>query len=278
MLEYELDDAALFADDFIPAPPVPPLALAYPNNLLALQEAESSVYAVLDLHRAWSGERAAADWLRVRREYGETYSWSATPCGPRFIHERGVKVDGCQTVILSVDLRCDCFRNGVKQRGETCECVGDLVYRHWCGCGHKSPVQEDENGAAEDAMDHLFPGWRELPLGPSWRFDGPPSGKDKAVKLWLAQAVKAGYSEEWLQAGGPVRTARGYGGGRHVPERTPWGGYDLGAYVDKQGRELPEDIARILGDQERRESQARREAKAKADVESGKTPVLKVGG
>lgn len=241
MLEFApADDLGLFAPEEIPEPPRPPVVLALPNNLLRLQEQAGDLVTVVQRWIDHNTERRAYSYQEVR-DQGPVYVWTPTVCGPK----SPLLSEICQPHILSVDLRCD---HSYRVDG-VCLCIGDLTYRHYCTCGHVDPPRSDENGAAEDHLDHAWPGWRELPLGPTWRHEGSDSGRAKAAEKWLATAVKAGYAAEWLEAGGPVLTARGWCGGRHVCARTPWGGYDVGVYTDDQGRPMPEEIARLVYDQ-----------------------------
>ena len=48
--------------------------------------------------------------------------------------------------------------------------------------------------------------------------------------------MNAVYPPGWLEAGGPIRTVRDSPrSGRHVPARTPYGGYDLAVIVGPRG-------------------------------------------
>lgn len=102
------------------------------------------------------------------------------------------------------------------RHGEECQCVGradPIVYRAYCdSCRYWTPVSVDENGAAETIHDHCWPGWRELPIG-----------------------TDASRDEHWSQPGAPVITARSRYGTRHVPGRSPYGGYDLSDHVAQGG-------------------------------------------
>jgi len=121
----------------------------------------------------------------------------------------------CQPTVLTADLRCDGHWR------EQCSCVGSLLYRGACRhCTWEGESHDDENAAAEDACDHAWPGWRELPTVPA------VPAERKARGRW-AEHVKALYPPGWLEDGGPIRTARTPPGTRHVPDRTPYGGYDL---------------------------------------------------
>lgn len=65
--------------------------------------------------------------------------------------------------------------------------------------------------------DHAMPGWRDLPVRPSGL-------KAAALEAWLDA-----YPSGWKRPGAPIRTVRDPHGTRHVPGRSPWGGYDLAA-------------------------------------------------
>lgn len=134
--------------------------------------------------------------------------------------------DRCQAAVLAVDLR-------QPVRGEDpgleCSCTeADVyLYRGACrraGCAWEGPPRDGldaENPAAEDALDHAWPGWRDLPV-----LDRSPDDK-KAAARWL-ERVTAAHPAGWLDAGGPIRTWRTGLGNRHVPGRAPGGGYDVG--------------------------------------------------
>jgi len=136
--------------------------------------------------------------------------------------------DRCQPTVLSADLRCDCL--------DECFCVGDLLYRGACrSCGWEGEPVDEENSAAEDACDHAWPGWRELPVVARVPDDG------KRHDAW-AKRVAATYPTGWLAGGGPIRTQRSGVGTRHVPGRTPFGGYDMAvAIADAEGRRAEAD-------------------------------------
>ncbi|MFF3665421.1 DUF6349 family protein [Microtetraspora malaysiensis] len=95
-----------------------------------------------------------------------------------------------------------------------------LRYRSRCsGCGHTGPARSRENRAAEDACDHAYPGWRDMPVMEYRPYEGK-----KARARWEA-AARAVYPEGWFERGGPVREYRTGCGMRHVPKYAPGGGY-----------------------------------------------------
>jgi hypothetical protein len=106
-----------------------------------------------------------------------------------------------------------------------------MVFRGACrGCDWEGPVQGGENPAAEDACDHAWPGWRDLPpvSRPPSAGPGTSAAEREGVARW-AEIAGLACSPGWLEAGGPIRTLRGPHETRHVPCRTPFGGYDLAA-------------------------------------------------
>lgn len=161
-------------------------------------------------HHRWEKERTEESRVAMWEEWGirwapgsGAFGWEPPEIGGR-----------CRATNLDRDLR---------------DHDGDLEYRGAClGCGWVSEtIRDDENGAVEDAMDHCWPGWRDLPI-----VDKPPDdhGESKAATKQRAAWIKRvgiAYPEGWLESGGPIRTARESMGTRHVPGRTPFGGYDL---------------------------------------------------
>lgn len=108
------------------------------------------------------------------------------------------------------------------------------------GCDWRGDVTEDENEATESAHDHAWPGWRELKP-----FDlRAPHDSMKQLEKWAVkwrEALKEHYPPEFCVPGAPATTIR-YGiGTRHVPDRAPYGGYDMCVEVrpdkDKPARE-----------------------------------------
>ena len=127
--------------------------------------------------------------------------------------------------VLTADLLCHHYDT-------ECACVGDIVFRGAClHCAWEGEVRDDENTAAEDAHDHAWPGWRDLPI-----VARRPENQ-KARPRWI-DSVNDAYPAGWLESGGPIRTARGQLGTRHVPNHTGLGGYDLcGAITDPTSSE-----------------------------------------
>lgn len=160
----------------------------------------------------------AAEYDAWRAEHGSfgasarSHAWTVWITCPETCTDR------CQPTVLSADLRCDC------DRSEDCCCLGDLMYRGACrGCDWEGEPRDRENAAAEDACDHAWLGWRDLPVLPR-----VPDERKKRAR-WV-ERVEALYPVGWLEDGGPIRTSRRGGGTRHVPSRPPFGGYDLAAF------------------------------------------------
>lgn len=125
---------------------------------------------------------------------------------------------GHDLTVLSADLRCEHY-------GQPCQCVGDLMYRAICQrC--RWHADGTEQHVVEAWHDHAWPGWRTLPTVPSaiTRRDDQNRPSKK-----LAPWIEEHYPADWHLPGAPIRTERAGLGTRHVPHRSPWGGFDLSA-------------------------------------------------
>ena len=85
-------------------------------------------------------------------------------------------------------------------------------------------IATSENAVVEAWHDHALPGWRDLPILPA----KISTQKQARVLAWLEDT----YPPEWVRPGVPIRTHRSQHGTRHVPGRSPLGGYDLTAVVE----------------------------------------------
>lgn len=83
-------------------------------------------------------------------------------------------------------------------------------------------IDPDESLVVEAWHDHAFPGWRELPVVPRKYTGLPPRGRDP-LREWAEEH----YPATWQRTGAPIITEREGIGTRHVPGRSPWGGFDL---------------------------------------------------
>lgn len=173
---------------------------------------ELGCFARLALFEQWVAEFGNFDCYRL------SHGWH-----PTFTSYRGDRPEPaaeCRPILLAAELRCN-------HRDRDCLCVGGLVYRAAClHCTYEGPVRGSENAASEDAQDHCYPGWRELPLVDRVPETGNSAREKKAFATW-AEKVQALYPDGWLEAGGPIRTRRSAPGTRHVPLNTPFGGYDM---------------------------------------------------
>ena len=101
-----------------------------------------------------------------------------------------------------------------------------IVYRGAClGCGWAGDAHaDDENAAVDDAHDHSWPGWRELPIVPRRPDDTKSQTKWRSQ---LSALYRAGGLDvdHWLAPGAPFRTARTRGGTRS--HCVHGGGYDI---------------------------------------------------
>ena len=131
------------------------------------------------------------------------------------------QVGGHGFVLYTADLRCEPWKHAEKHEG--CMCVGDLMYQAICEPCEWNAIADRENGAVEMWHDHALPGWRELPIVPARLRMLDKVGLSKAARKWIEEH----YPRSMQVPGAPIITERRPFGTRHVPGRSPWGGYDL---------------------------------------------------
>ena len=172
-----------------------------------------------DRHRAWED----------RHRHG----WISDPCGARASH-------GLHTIAsYTSDTSCRWDYHGINdgQRPRLvaeripCECVGNYLHLIVCDTCELHWIDPDWNVVVEAWHDHAFPGWRELPvLPPKLRGQMGNNKMNPKLEDWL----DTNYPEHFRIPGAPILTNRGGTGTRHVPNYSPYGGFDLS--VDEQGR------------------------------------------
>ena len=81
----------------------------------------------------------------------------------------------------------------------------------------------EARAAARRSID-AFPGWRDLPILPNKLRGGMGT---RTMTPQLQEWFDANYPAEFRVDGAPIRTLRGRYGTRHVPNYSPFGGYDL---------------------------------------------------
>lgn len=133
----------------------------------------------------------------------------------------GGEVSGHGLLLYTADLRCERWTHA--DREETCMCVGELIYQSICGPCEWSAIADRENHAVELWHDHALPGWRDLPIVPSRLRMADKDCLSKSAKKWITEH----YPKSMQVPGAPIITERRPYGTRHVPGRSPWGGYDL---------------------------------------------------
>lgn len=177
----------------------------------------SGVFARLSAFIDWSHRFGRFNSLR------RSHAW--LPETNTIGYDRLRPTDQCRPAVMHADLRCD------HEYRDRCSCVGDLVYRAAClHCDWEGEVHAHENAAVEEAHDHSWPGWRDLPVVATRPPAGNGAKEREAMAKWLA-TVTAAYPAGWLESGGPIRT---HHDGRHISNRTGFGGYDLAADNDPQ--------------------------------------------
>ncbi len=146
--------------------------------------------------------------------YALSHMWHRALCVPG-----GVVVGEHGFDLFTAELRClaDDHRHGA------CECVGDMLYQVVCEPCEWHEVTDGENEAVESWHDHAIAGWRDLPIVPAHIPVSDGTKLTKIARAWIEEH----YPPHMEFTGAPIITERSMFGTRHVPGRSPWGGYDL---------------------------------------------------
>lgn len=164
-------------------------------------------------------DAAIAHWQFLHRLDGSR--WDSRMWHRAIAVPGGVDVGEHGFDLFTVDLRCDPWKH--PEPHADCACVGDLTYMAICEPHAWRVIASDENAAVEGWHDHAFPGWRDLPVVPARLRNTDEIGLSKAARKW----VELCYPASMQAVGAPVITERTGIGTRHVPGRSPWGGYDI---------------------------------------------------
>lgn len=167
------------------------------------------------------GELDAA-WVRYQGEHGHagcipaSHMWHRSMTGPGGWGLAPLVFGGHQLEIFNALADCDL----VDHDHTEAPLPGALMSQAICGpCGWHV-IARNENLVVVAWHDHATPGWRDLPVCPAGL-------KAEPLEVWLAN-----YPAEWQRPGAPIRTERTVGS-RHVPGRSPWGGYDIAATTER---------------------------------------------
>ncbi|MFD5600787.1 DUF6349 family protein [Leucobacter sp. NPDC058333] len=169
-------------------------------------------------HRTSAELDAAFD--RYRFEYGnhgcipDSHMWSRYMFGP----QHGLAIDNHEFVLYAAETSCREAEHD--HHGENLP--GDTQFQALCEPCNWRYQSNDESFVIETWHDHAVPGWRTLPVVPQ-RLQGIPPRHRNPLREW----VEEHYPLEAQAPGHPIVTARNPVGTRHVPGRSPWGGYDL---------------------------------------------------
>jgi hypothetical protein len=138
-------------------------------------------------------------------------------------------VDHCLPTLMHASLACPHNWWEVRDEGAVqCQCVAGSVHRGAClFCDWEGEIVTAEYQAIEDAHDHAWPGWRELPLVRSCPADLGGKKSIEARHRWAVE-INSLYPTGWLEQGGPIRTKRLSEHRLHMPNATGFGGYDMG--------------------------------------------------
>lgn len=184
------------------------------------------LYADRDCRGYAQREWAFEEWVRTYGNFGcirLTHGW-------RSAHRYGKSFEHCHAVIMHADLSC---QHNHWDDEPPCFCVGGGASRGMCGyCDWEGEIRSNERAAVEDAHDHAWPGWRDLPIAPNWPDQTTGKSGARNVAKWWA-VVTPLYPPNWVAQGGPILTLRRTGSTRHVDGRHPHGGWDLCGAVDE---------------------------------------------
>ncbi|WP_298944598.1 DUF6349 family protein [uncultured Microbacterium sp.] len=184
----------------------------------------SRYYSAADLDAA-AERRALVDATKPWHDRTQ-HGWRADYCGVRAQF-------GTHTIATyTADTRClwdyHQLQEGQRPRLVSeripCECIGGLLHLIVCDTCELHWIHEDENAVVEAWNDHAYPGWRNLPILPA-KLRGQMGTRKMTPKL--EEWFEANYPAQFHVPGAPILTDRGGSGTRHVPEYSPYGGYDI---------------------------------------------------
>lgn len=176
-----------------------------------------------DLHPVAEFERSRAAWIKTNGHFNVAHAY---PGWTRNQFDFQPSTSGHSFQILQA-LRPRTTASGEEMTGRLTE-----HRRGVCeDCGWHTEILTGEEDVRLEALwlDHAWPDWRELPTIPTSRPElssTPSKAQTLTHAAWLAQ-VEGIYPEGWGRPGAPIVTRRGQYGHRSVPERSPWGGFDL---------------------------------------------------
>jgi hypothetical protein len=133
----------------------------------------------------------------------------------------GVELGTHRFDLFTADLRCEPWNH--EEPHGACLCLGDLIYQAICEPCRWHIIGDSENAPVEAWHDHAVPGWRDLPTVPAHIPISDGARLTKTARAWISEH----YPPDVQVPGAPIITERSHGGHRHVPGRSPWGGYDL---------------------------------------------------
>lgn len=184
-------------------------------------------------------DEAASHWRflhKLDKGYHPNRMWHRAIAVPM-----GVEVGDHTLDLFTADLRCEPWTHDQKHVG--CACVGELTFMAICEPHGWHGIGGNENVAVEAWHDHSFPGWRDLPIVPTRLRDREKPGISKAAKKW----IEAHYPKGMQIPGAPIITERSPMGTRHVPGRSPWGGYDIAHTAVEPNRKSPKRTIHSAG-------------------------------
>jgi hypothetical protein len=207
-------------------------------DLLSVLEAAAAHDAIRSPPAAGAVARTA--WANaVRRAYQRplgavlhdlpTLPWEIDGCAVgRSFEEDPTPTDACVGTLMSVNV-CPWGHDEAGPRA--------ILYRAAClGCDYEGGALANENAATEEACDHAWPRWRELPV-----HHAPTTSQGLASYA----ARVADVMPNWLESGAPLPTLRGGTRGTRSTWKAELGRYDVcvGLIAHPPIRQSPVDMS-----------------------------------
>ena len=144
----------------------------------------------------------------ISGSHGRSHMWHRTHRNPE-----GAEFGAHRGELFNAELRPEYGEEG----------PGGLLAEMVCEPCQRHAIEENENSVVEQWHDHAVPGWRDLPIVPAsiWVRDG--SSLTKRAMAWIWEH----YPQHMQVLGAPNITESQPVATRHVPNYSPWNGFDL---------------------------------------------------
>ncbi|WP_449279245.1 DUF6349 family protein [Leucobacter sp. GX0328] len=167
-------------------------------------------------------------WIFENGHFGcipDSHMWHRDPHRDGFEFEPKPYTVNHQCALFTAEAVCsdqyEVQRSHTHPEGELPGTMMTQIICEPCSWNH---ISRNESAAVEAWHDHALASWRTLPVVPLKLVQDRETKKgSQRFSDWVDEH----YPFEARQAGHPIITERTEYGTRHVPGRSPWGGYDL---------------------------------------------------